>query len=125
MSLLGWNCRGMANPRAVRFLKEIVNQYRPSLNFLSETKIKKQKMERICKSIHYAGCYVVDAQEIGGGLALIWKNEGGVEIKGSCNNYIDFEVACEQIGRWRYTGYYGYPERSRRKEAWNMIRNLA
>ncbi|XP_074336391.1 uncharacterized protein LOC141673539 [Apium graveolens] len=28
----------------------------------------------------------------GGGLALIWKNEGGVEIKGSCNHYIDFEV---------------------------------
>ena len=25
---------------------------------------------------------------------------------------------------WRLTGYYSFPERSRRKEAWDMIRNL-
>ncbi|XP_074336841.1 uncharacterized protein LOC141674013 [Apium graveolens] len=61
----------------------------------------------------------------GGGLALLWKNEGGVGIKGSCNHYIDFEVACEQVGRWRYTGLYGCPERSRRRESWNMLRDLA
>lgn len=27
-------------------------------------------------------------------------------------------------GSWRLTGYYGIPERSRRREAWNMIRYL-
>lgn len=43
MSLLGWNCRGMGNPRAVRFLKETISQYRPCLIFLSEIKIKKKK----------------------------------------------------------------------------------
>lgn len=29
------------------------------------------------------------------------------------------------MGRWRYTGYYGYPERGRRAEAWDMLRQLA
>lgn len=74
-------------------------------------------MEQFCKSIQYAGCFVVEAQGIGGGLALMWKNDGRIEIKGSCNHYIDFEVYCEQMGRWRYTGYYGCPERSRRQES--------
>lgn len=59
------------------------------------------------------------------GLALIWKNEEGVEIKGSCNHYIDFEVYCEQIGRWRYMGFYGCPERGRHRESWDLIHGLA
>lgn len=36
----------------------------------------------------------------GGGLALMWKNEGAVEIKGSSQHNFDFEVMIEQIGRW-------------------------
>lgn len=31
----------------------------------------------------------------------------------------------EQIGRWRYTGFYGCPERSRRQESWDILHNLA
>lgn len=55
----------------------------------------------------------------------MWKNTGSVEIKGSCNHYIDFEVACDQVGRWRYTRFYGCPERYRRHESWNLLRGLA
>ncbi|XP_074328097.1 uncharacterized protein LOC141666010 [Apium graveolens] len=31
----------------------------------------------------------------------------------------------DQVGRWRYTGYYGFPERSKRSEAWRMLKQLA
>lgn len=115
----------MANPRAVRFLKEITNQIRPNLIFLSETLVRKGRVEEICKILRCAGCFAVDTQSHGGGLALLWKNEKGVEIKGSCNHYIDFEVNCAEVGRWRYTGLYGCPERARRTESWNLIRGLA
>ncbi|XP_074352059.1 uncharacterized protein LOC141691220 [Apium graveolens] len=60
-----------------------------------------------------------------GGLALLWKNEGGVMVKNNCSNFIDFEVVNEIIGRWRYTGYYGFPEIERRVDSWQMIRDLA
>lgn len=118
MSCLAWNCRGLANPRAIRFLKEIIHQLRPNIVFLSETFVNKKRIESICKTVHFAGCFVVESQRHGGGLALMWKNEGGVDIKGSSNHYIDFEVCCDQIGRWRYTGFYGCPERQRRRESW-------
>lgn len=29
------------------------------------------------------------------------------------------------MGRWRYTGYYGYPERNRRYESWMLLRDLS
>lgn len=125
MSCLAWNCHGLANPRTVRFLKEIINQLRPNLVFLSETMVRREKVDKFCKAIHYAGSFTIDSQGHGGGLALLWKNEGRVEIKGSSNHYIDFEVTCDQVGRWRYTGFYGCPERQRRRESWQIIRNLA
>lgn len=34
-------------------------------------------------------------------------------------------MICEQVGRWHYTGFYGCPEHSWRRESWQMIRNLA
>ena len=58
-------------------------------------------------------------------MALLWKNEGGITVVNSCHNFIDFEVVHDQMGRWRYTGYYGFPERGRRTKAWNMLQNLA
>lgn len=30
----------------------------------------------------------------------------------------------DQIRRWRYTGFYGCPERSRRRESWSILREL-
>lgn len=75
MSIFVWNCRGLANPRTIRFLREIVNQFRPSFIFLSETLVKQQKVNSVCKLIHFAGCFAIDAQGHGGGLALMWKNE--------------------------------------------------
>lgn len=125
MSLIAWNCRGLANLRAVRFLKEINNQYRPSLIFLCETLVKEKRIKEVCKAINFAGYHCVDAQGHGGGLALLWKNEGGIVIKDSCSNFIDFEVSNDQVGRWRYTGFYGFPERGRRRESWDLLKNLA
>lgn len=107
------------------FLKETINYYRPNIIFLSETLVKKQKIAEICKIIGFAGYHALDVQGHGGGIALMWKNEGGVQIIESFQNYIDFEVSNEQVGRWRYTGIYGYPERERRVEAWHMLRGLA
>lgn len=77
------------------------------------------------KKLGFAGCFAIDAQGHGGGIALLWKNQGGVHIVNSCNNFIDFECSHETKGRWRYTGYYGYPKRGRREESWNMIRSLS
>lgn len=53
------------------------------------------------------------------------KNEGACNIKGSSNHFIDFEVENDQVGCWRYTGFYGCPERSRHEESWEMLRDLA
>lgn len=125
MSLLSWNYRGLANPRVVRFLHDMAKQIKPSFIFLSETLVKINKVIQLCKSIGFEGCFNVDSHGTGGGLAFLWKREGDITIRDSCYHYIDFEVNIDQVGRWRYTGYYGCPEREKRHESWNMLRDLA
>lgn len=125
MSLLAWNVRGLANPRAIHFLRDMVTQIMPSFIFLSETLIKKNKVAQVCKKLGFEGYFNVDSQGTGGGLALMWKRECNIVIRDNCQHYIDFEVKIDQIGRWRYTGYYGCPKRKRRQVSWNMLRDLA
>lgn len=89
MSLIAWNCHGLGKPRTVRFLKEIAQQQKPSFIFLSETLTNKNKVEKICKEIGFAGCMAVNARGHSGGLALLWKMEGGCVVTEVSNHFID------------------------------------
>lgn len=102
-----------------------MDQNKPSFVFLSETLTIKDKIETLCKALNFAGCSVVDSQGHSGGLALLWRNEGGCKVSEASNHFIDFEIEHNQVGRWRYTGFYGCLEGSRRQESWNLIRTLA
>nr|GMD14538.1 uncharacterized protein LOC109167502 [Ipomoea batatas] len=54
-----------------------------------------------------------------GGLALLWKDIIGVNIKSYFANHIDSEVSLNSSDtRWRFTGFYGVPERHSRQESW-------
>ena len=46
MIALGWNCRGLGNPRTVRVLRELIQRWKPRIVFLLETKLKKYLMEK-------------------------------------------------------------------------------
>jgi len=52
-----------------------------------------------------------------GGLAMLWKPESKVEVKGlsrwCIDAYIDYDKAEE---RWRLMGFYGHPNTSKREE---------
>lgn len=125
MSMLAWNCRGLGKPRIIRFLKEITQQKRPNIIFLSETLVKESRIKELCKILNFAEYCSVDVQGQSGGLALLWKYEGGCKVIEATRHFIEFEVENIQVGRWRYTGFYGCPERRRRRESWSILKYLA
>lgn len=95
MSVLSWNCRGLGSPRTIHFIKEITQQKKPNIIFLSETLVKVEKINELCRSIHFADYVVVDVQGHSGGLALLWNNDGGCKVLEVTRNFIDFEVENE------------------------------
>ena len=40
-------------------------------------------------------------------------------------NHVDLEVDDVVKGHWRVIAFYGYPERVRRRDSWNHLRNLS
>jgi hypothetical protein len=59
-----------------------------------------------------------------GGLAILWNDKVKCKIVNYCRNFINVEVDEAEKGVWRLTCYYGYPERGRRRQAWDMLRDL-
>jgi hypothetical protein len=74
----------------------------------------------------YPNAFAVNCVGLSGGLALLWSNDVTVDLKSYSRNHIDVwiteggAVDCQ----WRFTGFYGDPSRSRRKESWKLLKFL-
>ena len=60
-----------------------------------------------------------------GGLALFWKPNYKVQLLKFGKTFIDVSVENIEGKQWRVTGFYGFPESSRRRDSWNLLRLLA
>ena len=75
MSVCSWNCHGLGNLWAIQILIDMVYQKKPTFLFLCETKYKRSRLEVVQRKIGFEGAFVVEAQAIKGGLALMWRNQ--------------------------------------------------
>ncbi|GAU37962.1 hypothetical protein TSUD_269770 [Trifolium subterraneum] len=66
----------------------------------------------------------IDVEGRSGGLAVFWKDSSKYQVVNYTRNFINMIVKDEQWGEWRLTCYYGFPERSRRRAAWDLLREL-
>ncbi|XP_074361140.1 uncharacterized protein LOC141701372 [Apium graveolens] len=109
MSCISWNCRGLGNPRTIRALNDLLKDHNPELR------------------VHFGfdSCFLVDKVGRSGGLAVLLKRSMQCEITGYSNHHIDALFLENGHASWRLTCFYGYPERTRRRNSWDLIRNLA
>ncbi|MCI03410.1 endonuclease/exonuclease/phosphatase family protein, partial [Trifolium medium] len=124
MKILSWNCRGLSNPSAIPNLRNVAQGYHPDILFLSETLCKAQKMEKIRVMLKYDACLSIDVEGHSGGLSVMWKANTKCRILNYSRNFINLIVEDGERREWRLTCYYGYPERSRRRQAWELLREL-
>ncbi|XP_057809148.1 uncharacterized protein LOC131023623 [Salvia miltiorrhiza] len=124
MNAISWNCRGLGQPLAVPVLSELVRVHKPQFLFLCETISSRARMEEFRVRLKFEGCFVVDCVGRSGGLCMFWKSSAICKLIGYSNNHIDMHVEDDR-GVWRLTGFYGFPERNRRRDSWQLLRRLA
>lgn len=73
----------------------------------------------------FEGVSVVDVQGHSGGLAFLWKNKDEANLLSYSRNHIDLRVKPLGMREFRLTCLYGESDRTKRKETWSLIRNLA
>ncbi|XP_019153870.1 PREDICTED: uncharacterized protein LOC109150416 [Ipomoea nil] len=88
-----------------------------------ETKVDRSHAERLQIKIGFEGLFYVDPDRRGGGLALLWKKNNTARLLSYTKNYVDVEVAIREKV-WRMTCFYGFPQRHRRREAWQLLSGL-
>ena len=92
MIALGWNYRGLRNPRSVRVLRELVQRWKPNIVILSETKMKKYQMEKVKFKIGLMNGLIVPSVGRSGGLAMLWSRDIKLEVQSYSRNFVDAVV---------------------------------
>ena len=94
--------------------------------FLMETKSHKNKMEKLRTKLGFPNMFVVDCVRKSGGLALLWEDGGDVEIQNFSQRHIQVIIHnCLLHVEWKFTTFYGYPDATKRIEAWSLLKHLA
>ena len=89
MSIICWNCRGLGSDSTVGELRWLVKLYRPSLLFLSETKMRDSRVKNFMWSLGFSGCFAISSEGLSGGLALFWTHAADVMVKAANKRCID------------------------------------
>ena len=55
---------------------------------------------------------------------FFWKDSINCSVISFSKHQIDLEVRDTVKGVWRLTSFYSCPERSRRRESWDLVRTL-
>jgi hypothetical protein len=74
----------------------------------------------------FSNAFGVKSVGLSGGLCLYWNNDSRVSMKSFSNTHIDVLIQNDELGEleWRFTGFYGNPERSKRKLSWDLLKYL-
>eukprot|EP00253_Pinus_taeda_P035742 PITA_35742 len=73
MKLISWNVRGLNSPSKHRMIKNLIQQEKPTIVFLQETKSSTEAIERIRGKV-WAGSSAISVDAFGAsvGLAILW-----------------------------------------------------
>lgn len=83
------------------------------------------KIEEVRRRIGFDGCFAVDKVGRNGGVAFFCRNSLKCEIVSYSFHHVDVCIDDARKGKWRITGFYGFPERTCRRESWALLRRLA
>lgn len=92
---------------------------------MCETLAFDEKIEEFRLKFGFHYCFSVAHDGRSGGLAFLWKKQACCSITRYSRNHIDIVFSELEVDSWRLAYYYVYPERSRRREAWDFMRTLA
>lgn len=124
MKTLSWKCRGLGQTATVPALCELVRVRNPDVIFLFETLSFSVRLEALRVKLKFDFCLSLDCIGHSGGITVLWRSNTNVSVLGYSRNHIDLLVS-DLNGNWRLTGFYGFPERGRRRLSWNFLQNLA
>lgn len=102
----------------------MIKKSRPQLVFLMEMRLGDFGIDRLKIKFNMFG-FGVASYGRSGGIVLLWSKDTIVTLENYSKHHIDAHVMLPNSNvTWRYTGFYGEPNVSRRKFTWNLLNRL-
>lgn len=115
MKILSWNVRGLGNPQAFQTLHKLVQEIKPQVIFIVETKLSELKCKERQLKLGFENGLSVGAWGNSGGLCLLWKEEIDLSILSYNSFHID-SIIKENGVQWRLLSFYGDPDSTKDEE---------
>lgn len=125
MIQLSWNCHGLGRSVTTQALKELIFKHRPSIVFLSETRMKDDRLSEIKKFCKMPHGESVKPVRTGGGLALWWDNSVKVQVLFKSKNLFDTIVGLPDGSHIRISWFYGPPKNQQKASFWNPLNSFS
>ncbi|XP_074347208.1 uncharacterized protein LOC141686043 [Apium graveolens] len=84
-----------------------------------QTRLKKQKEPLVLREM-----FAVDCLGQGGGLAVPWRNKDEISVLTYSMNHVDMIVKVQGWNQFRLIDIYGKPDKSKRRNTWDLFRHL-
>ena len=124
MNWLYWNVYGLGNLQAIRELEVVTWAQDPTALFLAETWVEEVRLRRLCDELKLDHCWIGPSAGKTGCLALLWKNSVKIEVVSSSPNHIDAIIGETLDDQWRFTGVYGFSDKTLKYETRSLLRDL-
>ena len=83
------------------------------------------KIADLFYTIGFDNHFSVDRIGRSGGLAVLWRNSINCSLINYSQNFINLLIQDSILGNWRLATFYGYSDSRRRRESWDLLRNLS
>jgi hypothetical protein len=122
MSVLGLNCRGLGGAAAVRDLRLLAERHTPTILFVVETQLQRDRVEGLARSLGFDNSFAVSSSGRSGGIGIFWNNSIKFEILSYSQYHLDGVVTEEGKDPWRLTVVYGEAQVNERHKTWDMLK---
>ncbi|GAB4831380.1 hypothetical protein Ancab_040239 [Ancistrocladus abbreviatus] len=90
--ILGWTCRGAGDPKVTQALKDLIQAYKPSILFLSGTRLSGFHAHQLIDDLDFYDSHCVDSVGFLDGMWLLWHKDVKVVVQVATSEHISAAV---------------------------------
>ncbi|XP_031107590.1 uncharacterized protein LOC116012231 [Ipomoea triloba] len=121
MKIITWNCQGAASKQFLRAAKYLLNEHRPEIFCLMETKTSSTNADAVCSRLGLDRWARVEALGYSGGIWILWSDALKLEILHSNPQFVHLLIKENSGRQWNFSMVYGSPSLHLRRRLWRAL----
>ncbi|XP_058748573.1 uncharacterized protein LOC131621549 [Vicia villosa] len=120
-----WNCRGASNKAFFRYCKQYVDNNRPSMVVVMETRCNPTNLINALSKMGFDKQLTEENNGYAGGIILAWDSRYmEVELLSKNSQYIHTSVKYPKGRSWLFSAVYASPNEELKKILWENLRDI-